>query len=337
MIQTSGLQKARMLILTASILVLAACATGRPGGVAPPASISASANSAVPIVIDSINNGFGCANWAGSKLYLEGPEFRQALSEWFRQRGVRIVDSAADAQFQLSVIGSNPNIEYRLTNINTDELVWEYRERWPYRIDQLRCNTEARLHLERTSAALAAWDGETVVLLPPPPPELSPAERILEDAYPNTEVATLRMDLERRYAAGESPPDDIPDPNFHLVKCTGLPPTHSHIADYIAFGFGGELTIACEDTVAGKRLLERRRWECENQPTRACICGRRSVREFIDLIENLEAMTGPGSYFSAVQLGSGWLPFVAATDMQSRKRYDFDGNIGFEVCSHDGD
>ena len=148
-------------------------------------------------------------------------------------------------------------------------------------------------------------------------------------------MATLAVDLERRYAAGELPPDDIPDPNFHLVKCTGISQADSEIEGYIAFGFGGDLTIACENTGAGQRLLQRRQWECANQPTRACICGRRSKGEFIDLIKNMEAMTGPNSYFSAIELGSGWLPLVAAPDLKSRRRYEGSRNIRFSVCSYE--
>ena len=328
-------QTANAIVLTASLLLLAACATGRPGGVAPPRSLPASANSAAPIFIDPIDTGFGCSNWAGSKLYLDASEFRQALGEWFTQRGVRIVDSAADARFRLAVTAARPDIEYRLTNTGNGETAWESRETWPYAIAKLRCNTEAKLHLERISAALAAWDGESIVLLPPPPPELSPAERVLADASPNTAVAALAADIERRYAAGELPPDDIPDPNFHLVRCTGIGQADSEIDEYIAFGFGGDLTIACENTGAGQRLLQRRQWECQNQSKRACICGRRTKSRFIDLIKNMEAMTGPNGKFAAVELGSGWLPMVVTPDLKSGKRFDARRNINFSVCSYE--
>lgn len=170
------------------------------------------------------------------------------------------------------------------------------------------------------SSTQADSQGET-------PEKLSPGEIALRDAAPDSDVAKLAAEIESRLAAGEIPPNDILDLNFQLVNCDGLTAAELETEGYLAIGFDRP-DIACENTKGGQRLLERRRWECAAQPSRSCVCGKRTRHEFFYFMELPQ--------YRAASFGPGMRQFSIALDGSKNSLFfRFEESVTYGECSYD--
>ncbi len=184
--------------------------------------------------------------------------------------------------------GQFTDITYLLKDRQNGEVVWQLTEPWPFRIRPNVCREEAMDHFAAVARALASWDGAPGRVIDHSEIAVGAAafrKRVLRPSDPDTPLGELEAELEKRYASGEVSPVDIIDPHFELVKCEGLSQETAPI--YIALGVGFP-SVACENTVAGQKLLLRRRWECSPEPTRNCVCGGRWKGSFPYIFDSPE-------------------------------------------------
>ncbi|MDH3636433.1 MAG: hypothetical protein OES20_17185 [Gammaproteobacteria bacterium] len=209
-------------------------------------------------------------------------------------------------------VGRFTDITYLLKDRQNGETVWQLTEPWPYQIQPNVCREKAMDHFATVASALASWDGTPGKVIDKSEIALGAAafhRRVLRPSDPDTPLGELEAELEKRYASGEVSPVDIIDPHFELVKCEGLSQDTAPI--YIALGAGFP-SVACENTVAGQRLLMRRRWECSPEPTRNCVCGGRWKGSFPYLFDSPDFQSG--SIYSKIDLGDLWDGFGVDPD-----------------------
>lgn len=245
------------------------------------------------------------------------------------------MQQGAAARYALESAGSGPDIVYRLKELQNGETVWQLTEPWPFRIQANVCRDEAMGHFAAVSRALASWDGTPGEVIDHSVVAVAFAafrNRALRPSDPDSPLGELQAKLEKRYASGGAPPVDIIDPNFQLANCDGqdaaLDPTPSYIAIGVDFP-----SIACENTVAGQKLLLRRRWECSPEPTRNCVCGSRTNGNFFYVFDLPEHQSD--SVFSEFRFGRLWKRYAVDPDKLTITEAEQDEELSLSPCSFD--
>ena len=312
----------------AGLAALQGCGTASPRAIVPEpdSPVLVSVQDAV-FVASAGTDAYTCATWAATKLWLAPESFADAVTRTLSLGKANLTPDENSARYVLSFRFAGNAIYYELTDSMTKEPVWYSDESWPGYAKgcTLCCDDEAQAHLLRFLKSFAAWDGTPIKRVAVEAVDIRDAaaaaaiertsriDRILQASNPQSAVGLLAESLKNRYAAGEQPPSELTDPNYQLVNCTGLDAEAERRPGYIAIGWD-DPTIACENTVAGQELLALRRWQCREQPTRACTCGQRSKDDFWYFLDH--PMFAPTSIYESgsMVLGPSWNIYSVDSD-----------------------